>query len=518
MKILLRSLFGIDAPWLSQWLTPIWVFSLGCAAGLLILLLCWGIVYLIGKAFKPAARVADSVPEAVNEGILFPIFWLLVGFSVFSVLGVFVAPDPGKLLAAAGRLHYNSTPEATVDIEAPDASGKETLQAIDVRFYGDEVQLLNFLSRDENIRIVLDKPAEGEAADDAAFAMNVRADTLTSWVKTNISGNPFAGREVEQLYVLNRGEGPTELTVKIVSRPPYPEMASVWWVAAGVAGFFLFYFFVRIVFPKISAVATSTAKSEISQPAYLLAIAGGGFLLFVFVFIPYNTFGEDIKMLKDTSMMMIMVLGIGLAVWAATKSVSDEVEGKTALTVLSKPIGRRQFILGKFLGILWMAALLFILLGAVFLFTTAYKPIFDAREGSGIDVTWQECHRQMFSIIPGLMLAFMETMVMASISVAISTRLPLLANFTICFAIYALGHLTPLMVQSTQKGFEIVRFFSQFIATVAPVLDHFKIHAAIAADKTISPVYLATTLVYALIYSSIAMLLALISFEDRDLT
>ena len=31
--------------------------------------------------------------------------------------------------------------------------------------------------------------------------------------------------------------------------------------------------------------------------------------------------------------------------------MADEIEGKTAITLLSKPITRRQFILGKFLGI-----------------------------------------------------------------------------------------------------------------------------------------------------------------------
>ena len=49
---------------------------------------------------------------------------------------------------------------------------------------------------------------------------------------------------------------------------------------------------------------------------------------------------------------MIMVLAIMLALWTASVSIADEIEGRTALTLLSKPVGRRQFILGKFLGIL----------------------------------------------------------------------------------------------------------------------------------------------------------------------
>ena len=105
---------------------------------------------------------------------------------------------------------------------------------------------------------------------------------------------------------------------------------------------------------------------------------------------PYNTFGEDVKMLKDEDMTLIKVLAIVLALWTASVSIADEIEGRTALTVLSKPIGRRQFIVGKFLGILGPVAILFFVLGAIFLATVSYKVSYDARESSHArpDVAW----------------------------------------------------------------------------------------------------------------------------------
>ena len=89
----------------------------------------------------------------------------------------------------------------------------------------------------------------------------------------------------------------------------------------------------------------------------------------------------------------------------------------------------------------------------------------------------------MVQIVPGLVLVFLETLVMAALSVAISTRLPALANFIISFSIYVLGHLTPLMVQSQVVANQLppVVFFGRLIATVLPVLDHFNIQASVAA-------------------------------------
>ena len=241
------------------------------------------------------------------------------------------------------------------------------------------------------------------------------------------------------------------------------------------------------------------------------------FGLTISVFYPYNTFGEDIKMLKDAGFSMIMVLCLIQTIWAASTSVSEEIEGRTALTVLSKPMRRASFVVGKFLGITWTVALMFILLGVWFLILVAYKPLYDARETSNQLPNWQLCYYEMAVTVPGLVLSFMQTIVVAAVSVAISTRLPLLPNAIICFSVFVLGNLTPLLVQSSRSQFEIVSFFAQLIATVLPNLEIFNIQAAIAGDVEVPTVYLAGSLLYCLIYSAIAMLLALLLFEDRDL-
>jgi hypothetical protein len=123
----------------------------------------------------------------------------------------------------------------------------------------------------------------------------------------------------------------------------------------------------------------------------------------------------------------------------------------------------------------------------------------------------------MIGIVPGLVLSFMETVVLTAISVAISTRLSMIPNLIIVGSIYVLGHLGPLIVQSSVGQNEFVAFFGQLIALVLPVLDHFNIQAAVAGGKHVPPDYLAWALLYCVLYSAVAMLLAMILFEDRDL-
>src|SRR5688500_5001570 len=63
-----------------------------------------------------------------------------------------------------------------------------------------------------------------------------------------------------------------------------------------------------LVAPKVTAIAITTAKEGMSQTLFWVILGIGGFLLLmVFPFVPYNTFGEDIKVVKDSGLTLIMV-------------------------------------------------------------------------------------------------------------------------------------------------------------------------------------------------------------------
>jgi ABC-type transport system involved in multi-copper enzyme maturation permease subunit len=240
-------------------------------------------------------------------------------------------------------------------------------------------------------------------------------------------------------------------------------------------------------------------------------------LLAAFIVIPYNTFGEDVKMLKDSGLTLIKVLALLVVVWTASVSVAEEIDGRTALTVLSKPLTRWQFVLGKFAGLALVATLVFLILGGVLLATTSLKVVYDARESSKTDPLWRECADEMITVVPGLVLSLQETILMAAVSLAVSTRLGMVPNLIICFTVYALGHLVPLIVQSSVGKFAIVRFVGKLIATLLPVLDHFTIEAAVVGGTPVPWDYLGWAALYAGLYSALAILVALVLFQDRDL-
>lgn len=496
----LASSFGLFGSLV--WLTPIWLLGIGSAIGLLFLLAIYVCLFLANRA-----RAADSW-LIVREGPLFPVLILAVVFAGVAAITTLVVPYD-ELLASTARLPFvRGEQQVTVEVP-PETIGQE----VEIPLRRDELRSLEISSTGD----VLVEPRQIDGNLDKEFGLRDVPGGIPSQWEWSLSAESVLAEDITGFEVSNLSQVPIEATFAISSNVQFPEVWLIAKTALAVLALFALYFVVRLSFPKVTAIAMTTAKEGASQPLFYVVMALGGFLLLTFIYVPYNTFGEDVKMLKDSGLTMIMIFGIVVALWTASVSIADELEGRTALTLLSKPIHRRQFIFGKFFGVIGPVFLLFIFLGALFLATVSYKVVYDAREAAKLDPTWRDCYVEMVSTVPGLVLAFMETVVLAAISVAISTRLPMIPNLVICASIYALGHIVPRLVASSVDLFPIISFMAKFLATVLPVLEHFNIQAAIASGADVPLSYLGWAGVYCLLYTAVAMLIALVLFEDRDL-
>jgi ABC-type transport system involved in multi-copper enzyme maturation permease subunit len=273
---------------------------------------------------------------------------------------------------------------------------------------------------------------------------------------------------------------------------------------------------------KSLTIAFATAKEAIRQPAFFVMAAFAGGLLLVTIWVSYFTFGEDIKMYKDTGLTTISFFCMLLALLTASSTVADEIEGKTAITLLSKPINRRQFIIGKFLGIELGVLTLYILLGVLFSAGVFYKYQYDLREAAGGIAERAKQWEQVRQVLPGLVLGFFEVTVLTSISVAISTRLPMLANLVVCILIFFLGHLSPVLVEAANAPDsqinELVGFMARLFAWALPSLEFFNAGPSISTGAVIPWVwYVLPAFGYCVLYSGAALLFAFLLFEDRDL-
>jgi ABC-type transport system involved in multi-copper enzyme maturation permease subunit len=308
--------------------------------------------------------------------------------------------------------------------------------------------------------------------------------------------------------------------------------------------FFVIIFLVVLnLWPKGGAVAIAAFREAVRQPMFWLFLGGAFLLMFVFILLPYFTFGEDLLMMTEIDYDIIMALAVIFGVFTASISISEEIEGRTAVTLMSKPLSRRQFLLGKYLGILLACVIMTLLLGWMFNWAIAGKKWFDFREydpathdvPSATLVTWLENYVpageprdflrgtglwlfQSKDLLPGLTLGLCQVMVLLAIAVSLATRLPMILNVPICLLIYFLGHLTPVLTsvanrfQTTEGGGgavgQMLSFMAQLFDKTLPGLEFFKPDYAPMVGRIA---------IYGIVYTIILLLFGLILFEDRDL-
>ncbi len=483
---------------LQIWLTPPWIVSLGVTAAVAILALLYAIVWLVSR------RSVSAIHQAASDGLGTPLAYVAGVFVLLTLLASQSMPL-SETWDSIRRLPTVGTHQVSQTIEA----GAEDAE-IQVDFRADELQSYEFRSN-HNLHISVE-PGRAFTNPD----LQVEAGEPYQWNPGKKYMRGFQD-DVTKIYVTNLSDQPANLVLEYVSDVEMPVVHHLPIVTASVLGVVLLYFLLVGLLPGIATIAIGTAKEAISQPLFLVLTTIGAIALIVYIYIPYNTFGEDVKILTDSGMTTIKVLAMIFALWTASTGISGEIESKTALTLLSKPVSRRQFVLGKFLGILWPMLVMFVILGALLLVVISYKVFYDARETSNPTPNWQLCYDTMIVAVPGLVLAFLEATTLTAIAVAISTRLPMLPNLVLSGSIYVIGNLLPQIVLSSAGKIPMVRFTGNLLSVVMPVLDHFNIAPAIAAGQPVPHLYLVYAALYCALYCTAMMLLALILFEDRDL-
>jgi ABC-type transport system involved in multi-copper enzyme maturation permease subunit len=272
-----------------------------------------------------------------------------------------------------------------------------------------------------------------------------------------------------------------------------------------------------------------TFLESIVQPIYSLLIGLGAIVLFVFAMLPFFTLGEDVVMYKAVGLDVILLLVLITTLFATSKSIYEEIEDRTMLTLMSKPVTKWEVLIGKYLGIICAAAMAIAILGAVIALCLWWRVPGDYQlNASTLDdreVNTIRAYRLMHlaGLGPSLLLMWLQISVLAAISVAISTRVSLVVNLPVVIFVYLAGNLT----QFLGGG-----WFASVINTLVPYLANFDlrqktVYARIALGGATGDVnavhlsdiwsYTAFAAVYALCYATFALAAGMLLFQGREL-
>src|SRR6266436_5151369 len=99
-------------------------------------------------------------------------------------------------------------------------------------------------------------------------------------------------------------------------------------------------------------IAVNAFMELVRQPVFLLLMTTSA-VFEIFLATPfYFAFGDEPKLVKNSTLAVMLLSGLFGAVLSASASLAKEIRSGTALAVLSKPVGRAQFLLAKFVALL----------------------------------------------------------------------------------------------------------------------------------------------------------------------
>jgi ABC-type Na+ efflux pump permease subunit len=246
---------------------------------------------------------------------------------------------------------------------------------------------------------------------------------------------------------------------------------------------------------RLFVIARHTFLEAVVQPIYSLLLTLGAGILIVFGMLPFFTLGEDTVMYKSVSLDVILLFVLIATLFATSRSIYEEIEDRTMLTLMSKPVRRWEVLVGKYLGIIGSALLAVAALGAVLMLATYLRiptdyllrsTTLDDREARQL-ADWRVMH--LAGLVPSLVLVWFQVSVLAAIGVALSTRFSLVVNLPTVILIYVAGNLTRFLFPLDGRS-GVVRVFANVISSVLPFLRVFDLR-----DKTVySPIKIPGTM------------------------
>ncbi len=316
---------------------------------------------------------------------------------------------------------------------------------------------------------------------------------------------------------------------------------------------------------KLFTIAKNTFTETVRHPIYAVIIIAVLFLITLSPSITMYSLEDDDKLLREIGLSTLFLASLFIAILSASGSVAEEIENKTILTVLSKPIQRPIFIFAKFVGvaaavilahyICTIALLMAVRHGvletvndphdwtvitaagisafSVFILSAFFNYVYDWKFSSTVVVLLA-----IFTTLSIIFLAFIDNnwqfnpsgnginaldlfaslllvlaaVIIAALAVAFSTRFNISITLSFCVSIFLLGLVTDSIFAELAQE----HLWAKICYFLVPNLQIFWISDAIHEQSEITFNYIAVSAVYSFCYAGAILLLAIASFQRRQ--
>lgn len=251
---------------------------------------------------------------------------------------------------------------------------------------------------------------------------------------------------------------------------------------------------------KIISVILNTFRESIRDKVFITIIIFAVLVMVGGKVIQPLALGEEAKVIKDIGLNSIALFSTLIAILVGGRLVYKEIEKRTLYLIISRPIHRWQFIVGKYFG------LLLVLFESILIMTVAFYLILVLLNISA-----------GFNLLLSILLTFFQLWVITAIAILFSTFSTPITGAVFTFALYFIGHLTrDLKAFGAMSKSSVVKTLSDIMYYILPNLANFNIKGEVVHNVSIAPQIIFLTIAYAIVYSAITVFISCVIFQSKD--
>lgn len=220
-------------------------------------------------------------------------------------------------------------------------------------------------------------------------------------------------------------------------------------------------------------------------------------------FLPQVAAGTQDKILLDIGLAAMGIIGLIVAIFIGTGLVNKEIEKRTVLVLIAKPVSPAEFIVGKHIGLSAILAVLLISMSVIYLLVLLFNQVSFS----------------FLSILAAVFYLWLELSLITAVAILLGVFTSSLIATLLTFAVYLMGHLSPDIVKlgrlAKNPTLEIV---TQGIYLILPDLSRLDLKNQAVYGLTLLPnsQTLFLNFMYAIVYIVLLLAIATLIFSRRQ--
>lgn len=252
---------------------------------------------------------------------------------------------------------------------------------------------------------------------------------------------------------------------------------------------------------RISSIAFNTFREAVrDRILYNLVL----FVLMITasaVFLGDLTAGQEIRTIIDLGLSAMLLFGAFISIFVGVSLVSKEIEKRTVYAIFSKPIGRGEFIAGKYLGLCLTLLVNVLIMGVGVSLALLYV------KGTGL----------MLPMWGAIALIFLELMILTAVAILFSSFSSPSLSALLAFFVFIIGHFSASLRDfANSLGSAFTRFFFEALYYIFPNLSFYSFIVNAAHGDVPRPSMLGGALLYAIVYVAVLLSITILIFSRRN--